>query len=289
MGAFILGAFFVMSISAWYLLKDRHVEFARRSFTGALVLALVASVGQAVSGHLQAENVAEHQPAKLAAFEGHFTQEPGRGAPLYLFGWPDAEARTVRGGVAIPGGLSFLLHGDWTAPVPALDELEPTWGSPPVWLTFQSYHIMVGIGVTMIVTTLLALVYRVRGTLWRQRWLLWYFVGAVVLAYIANQLGWMAAEVGRQPWVVYPTLLTDGTLYGGLRTTDAVSEVVSAGEVLASIIMFGLIYSLLFAVWIYVLNHKIQKGPLPVTAPARTTMGGLMDAASDKTDRAMNE
>jgi cytochrome bd ubiquinol oxidase subunit I len=288
-GAFILGAFFVMSISAWYMLKDRHVEFARRSFTGALVLALVMSVAQWISGHLQAENVAEHQPAKLAAFEGHFTRQPGRGAPLYLFGWPDAEARTVRGGVAIPGGLSFVLHGDWTAPVPALDELEPTWGSPPIWLTFQSYHIMVAIGVVMVVTTLLALGYRVRGTLWCQRWLLWYFVGAVVLGYIANQLGWVAAEVGRQPWVVYPTLLADGTLYGGLRTADAVSEVVSAGEVLASIIMFGLIYSLLFAVWIYVLNHKIQKGPMPVAAPARTTMRGLMDAASDKTDRAMTE
>lgn len=288
-GAFLLGAFFVMSISAWYLLKNRHVEFARRSFSGALGLAIVFSLAQLVSGHLQAENVATYQPAKLAAFEGHFTQQPGEGAPLYLFGWPDGQARQVRAGLAIPGGLSFLLHQDFTTPVPALDALEADYGSPPVWISFQSYHIMVAIGLVMIVTTLLAGWFRLRGTLWGRRWLLGYFVAAVVLAYIANELGWVAAEVGRQPWSVYPVRDAAGQLVGGLRTADAVSEVVTAGQVIGSIVMFGLIYALLFAVWIYVLNHKIAKGPEPVTAPQRTTAAGLMDAAADKTDRAMTE
>jgi cytochrome d ubiquinol oxidase subunit I len=291
-GAFILGGFFVMSISAWYLLKGRHMEFARRSFTGALVLAGLASLGQLASGHLQAQNVAEHQPAKLAAFEGHFA-DTGGGAPMYLFGWPDQQARQVKYGLAIPGGLSWLIHQDASKPVPGLAETEEAgWGSPPpVWLTFQSYHLMVALGMLFIGLTLLALVLRVRGTLWNARWLLWVFVLAVIPAFIANEVGWVAAEVGRQPWSVYPTL-EDGVVTGGLLTADSVSnpEVVAAAKVMASIVMFLAIYALLFAVWVYVLNHKIQRGPEPPaedTGAPPTPHGPdeLMAAASATVDR----
>ncbi|MEQ8846144.1 cytochrome ubiquinol oxidase subunit I [Botrimarina sp.] len=258
LGAFILGAAFVMSVSAWYLLKGRHTEFAKRSFTGGLLLATVASIAQAVSGHFNAEMVAEHQPAKLAAMEGLY--ETRAGAPLYVFGWPDSDERRVEWGLAIPAGLSLLLHQDPSAEVAGFDRLEPIYGMPPVWITFQAYHLMVGIGTLFIAATLTAWFFYRRGTLFDQRWLLWFFVASVVLAMVANEAGWVTAETGRQPWVVYPTVV-DGVATGGLRTADGVSESVQASQVLGSIIFFGLIYTLLGVLWLVLLNGKIQHGP----------------------------
>ncbi|QDT14711.1 cytochrome ubiquinol oxidase subunit I [Alienimonas californiensis] len=284
LGSFVLGAFFVLSVSAWYLLKNRHAEFARRSFTGGLLLATTASLAQLVSGHLQAQNVAEHQPAKLAAFEGLYrTEQP---APLYLFGWPDDERREVRFGLAVPGGLSFLVHEDFETAVPGLDDLKEDYGEPPVWITFQTYHLMVAIGMLFIGATLLTSWWRWRGTLWEKKWVLRFYVGAVALAFLANEAGWVAAEVGRQPWVVYPSLI-DGELMGGLRTSDALSEAVEASQVLWSIIMFALIDLLLFAVWVSVLHTKITRGPdwdFPESAAAEGNMKGLLDAAADRPD-----
>lgn len=280
-GAFILGAFFVLSISAWYLLKGRHVEFAKRSFAGALGMALLFSWAQAVSGHSQAANVAEHQPAKLAAFEGLYRTEAG--APLHLWGWPDDEAEEVRWGLGLHGLLSWLVAGDAAAEVPGVVELEEAgWGRPPIWLSFQSYHWMVAIGVLFALTTLYAAFLLWRGTLWRTRWILWFFVFAVLGAFAANQLGWVAAEVGRQPWIVYPTMGPGGEPVGGLLTAEAHSEVVTSGQVLGSIVMFGLIYLLLFVLWIYVLNHKIQAGPEPVgPEPRKTTLEDYLDTAAE--------
>jgi cytochrome d ubiquinol oxidase subunit I len=259
LGALILGAFFVMSISAWYFLRGRHLEFAKRSFTGALLLGTLASLGQLVSGHFNAEMVAEHQPAKLAAMEAHFRTGQG-GAPLYLVGWPDEATSTVHG-VSIPGMLSFLIHQDANRPVPGLDQLEPRYGSPPVWLVFQAYHIMVGLGMLFILTTLAAWIWWLRGTLFQTRWWMWYFVFAILPAFASNELGWIVAEVGRQPWIVYPVDLGGGELVGGLRTSAGVSEAVRAEMVLGSIIMFAALYTLLFILWVYLLNRTIQQGP----------------------------
>lgn len=277
LGAFLMGAFFVMSISAWYILHRRHLEFARRSFTGALILATVCSLAQLVSGDLQAKNVAKMQPAKMAAMEGLF--ETTDYAPLYLFGWPDASAGTVRYGVALPGMLSLLIHHDPSAEVPGLNELDPQYGTPPVWITFQAYHAMIAIGMVMIVATLSASYWRWRGTLFDKRPVMWFFVFAFGLAVAANELGWVAAEVGRQPWVVYPTIV-DGQPVGGLRTSDALSESVVAGQVLGSIIAFGLVYLLLFALWVMLLHQKIKHGPEPLAMPAETRPRGLVDAAA---------
>lgn len=277
LGAFILGAFFVMSVSAWYLLKKRHIEFAQRSFTGGLLLGTICSVAQLGSGHFQAIGVAEHQPAKLAAMEGLFTTETY--APMHIFGWPDEESKTVHFSVAIPGMLSWLIHFDAAAPVPGLNDLESQWGRPPVWLTFQSYHLMICIGMLFIVATLYASYLRWRGSLYEKRWVLWFFVFAVGLALIANEAGWVAAEVGRQPWIVYPTM-TNGVLAGGLRTSDAVSEAIGPEHVLASIIMFGVIYLLLFVLWVILLNNKIQHGPEPVARPDHSSAKGVLDAAA---------
>jgi cytochrome d ubiquinol oxidase subunit I len=264
-GAFILGAFFVMSISAWYILKKRHDGFARMSFSAALVVGAISSLAALIQGDLQAKNVYEHQPAKLAAFEGHFQTGPGN---LHLFGLPDADENRVKYGVAIPGGLSFLLFYDWATPVTGLDRFPPD-ERPPLFIPFMSFHLMVGLGVFFIAITLAALCFWWRGTLFEKRWLMWIFVFAVVGPYIANEVGWAAAEVGRQPWIVQ----------GILKTSDAFSPNVSAGEVLGSITMFGLIYLLLFAIFIYLLDAKIRLGPEPAPAP-RPTEHGYLDTAA---------
>jgi cytochrome d ubiquinol oxidase subunit I len=133
-GCFIMGSFFIMSISAWYVLKRRHREFAQRSFQGALVLATLSSLAALLSGHSQARNVYATQPAKLAAFEAHF--ETGRG-DLSLIGWPDEESATIRAHVSIPGALSFLIHDDRNEPVIGLDRFRPQ-DRPPVLIPYLS-------------------------------------------------------------------------------------------------------------------------------------------------------
>jgi cytochrome d ubiquinol oxidase subunit I len=266
-GAYILSAFFVMSIAAFYLLRGRHVEAARKSFGAALTVGLVASVLALFSGHGHARNVARYQPAKLAAMEGHFVTG-NEGAPLHAFGIPDARAGTVTG-LAVPGGLSFLVHGNFTTPVAGLDQF-PRQDWPPVGITFQAFHAMVGLGGLFIALTALAMVWRWRGKLYETRWLLWVFVFAVPLPFVANQVGWVTAEVGRQPWVVY----------GHLRTADALSKSVVAGQVLGSIIMFVVIYALLFAVWVFVLDRKIRQGPDDLAVAPLTPSGvGVRDIA----------
>lgn len=275
LGAFVLGAFFVLSISAFYVLRNRHIEFARHSFKIALVFGAVSSCAILISGDLQARKVAFTQPAKLAAFEGHFvTGETG--TPVYLFGIPDAANRRVEFGLPIPGLLSLLVHGDTRIPVEGLDKI-PIDEQPPVAISFYAYHLMIVIGIILIVLSITGLVLWARGTLFEKRWLMWAFVAAVLGAFAANEVGWVAAEVGRQPWVVYRLL----------RTSDAISHSLAAGQVLTSIIMFAVIYLLLFAVWVYVLNSKISRGPEGVgDIPASTSAAGLIETAARLADPA---
>jgi cytochrome d ubiquinol oxidase subunit I len=268
LGAFILGASFVMSVSAFYLLKGRHIEFARRSFTIALLFGVAVTLAEIVSGDSQARTLAATQPAKLAAFEGLYRTEPG-GTRLSLVGFPDRSQQRVKGEVAIPGLLSLLIYGDLNTPVRGLDQFPPQ-DRPPVAIPFYAYHAMVEIGFFLGVLGVVAVYLGWRGSLFGKRWLLWLFVFAVAGPVAANQLGWVGAEVGRQPWAVY----------GLLRTPDALSKAVTAGSVLGSIAMFALIYTLLFAVWVYVLDDKIKHGPdETATFPRATTVEGLVDAA----------
>lgn len=284
-GAFILGSFFVMSISAYYLLKKRHEDFAKRSFTIALIFGTLSSLGAAFTGDMSARMVAEHQPAKLAAFEGHFKTEAG-GTPFYLFGIPDEKEERVKFGISVPGGLSFLVYRDWNKPVQGLDKTAKE-DRPPVLIPFICFHIMAGAGTMFVGLTLYALLLRWRGTLFEKRWLLRVFVFMVLLAYLVNQVGWIAAEVGRQPWIVY----------GHLRTSEGVSKSIVGEQVLMSIILFGLIYLMLFAVWLFVLNNKIQHGPddTPEGPPADSNLleaagtmaargGHSLTAADEKTE-----
>jgi cytochrome bd ubiquinol oxidase subunit I len=267
LGAFILGAFFTMSICAFYLLRRRHVELAERGFKVGLAFAAASSLLMLVSGHTQAVALSHNQPAKLAAFEGHFHTGEGP-TDLHLVGWPDPEAETVDFGIAMPGMLSLLVHGDLETPVEGLDQT-PADERPPVLVPFVTYHLMVALGMYFIGLTLLGLFLWWRGQLFQRRWLLWVFVFSVLGPYVANQAGWVATEVGRQPWVVY----------GLLRTADAVSRSVPAEHVLGSIVLFSFIYLALAALWVFVMNEKIRHGP-DAPKPHREEDESLVEAAS---------
>ena len=247
-GAFLAGAFLVISVHAWYVLKGRHVEVSRKAIRIALTVAVLASLGQLVTGHASADGVAHNQPAKLAAMEGHYEEHAP--AHLYLFGWVDQETRQVHG-IKVPGGLSFLVHQDFGTPIRGLDSFPEDERPRQVNAIFQFYHLMVAIGLALIAISLLAAWYSWRGMLHRQRWLLRVLVPAVLLPQVANQVGWYTAEMGRQPWVVH----------GLLRTSDALSEAVRAEHVLFSLVMFTALYALLLFLFLYLLNKKIVHGP----------------------------
>ena len=246
-GAFIQGAFLVLSVSAYFILKRKYQDFAVRSFTIALLVAAAASLVQPFIGHIHAQVVAEYQPAKLAAFEGLY--ETQSNAPLSIVGYTNPETRETVA-LEIPGLLSFLVHSDTDGVVEGLEEFpEEDW--PPVAQVFQTYHAMVALGMLFIGLTLVSLFLRYRGQLFTNRWLMRIYVGAVALPVLANQLGWVSAERGRQPWIVQ----------GLLRTSDGLSKSVQAPEVLISLILFGIVYTLLFFAWLYVLNREIKHGP----------------------------
>lgn len=248
LGAFLAGAFLVLSVHAFYLIKGRYVKISKKAFKIALIIATFFSVGQLFTGHKSAEGVAKNQPAKLAALEGHY--EASDPADMYLFGWVDQERQQVSG-LKIPGGLSFLLDYDTNAPVTGLNAFPEDERPKQVNAVFQFYHIMVTIGMLLIGLTLFSMFLWLKGKLFSKKWLLWIFVFSVLLPQIANQVGWFAAEMGRQPWVVY----------GLLKTSDAFSQAVTDNQILFSLVLFLVIYTLLFLLFIYLLSKKIKHGP----------------------------
>jgi cytochrome d ubiquinol oxidase subunit I len=299
LGCFIVGSFFVISISAWYILKFRHTDFARRSFTGGLLLATFSSLAIMVNGHSQARNVYRTQPAKLAAFEGNF--RTGRGDET-LFGIPHPDEERVDWKIRIPGGLSFLLFDNFSKTVIGLDQFAPE-DRPPVLIPFITWRLMVGIGSFLLGLTLLGCVLLWKGSLFHRRPLMWIFVFSVLAAVVANEAGWVSAEVGRQPWTVYPpvpwtgepgqsplALGSDGHVHydevKGLRTINSVSTVVSSDQVVGSILGFGAIYFVLFLFWIMVLTRKIHRGPIEHMNSGHDDDGlhGFLDTASERPD-----
>lgn len=303
-GALLTGTFFVMSISAYYILKNRHLVFAKRSFTVALILGTIAALAAPISGDSSAGLVAREQPSKLAAMEGLFETTEGA-TPITVFGIPDEQAQELKYAIQIPAALTLLTYRDTTTPVVGLDRFNPE-DRPPVLVPFLSFHLMVGIGTLLIAMTVTGVFLLWRGTLFDQRWLLWGFVFAIVPVYLANQAGWVAAEVGRQPWIVqaefepvmaarqnpevfYQYHQMDFTKpVNGLRTVDAVSGAITEEMVVGSLIMFGLIYLLLVMVWVFVLNTKIHAGPeegdTPTAGEGKTA--GFFEVAAEHADAA---
>jgi cytochrome d ubiquinol oxidase subunit I len=252
LGSWITGACLVLSVSAYYLIKKRHVKFAQSSIKIALAFLGVSICLQGFSGDRSACNVAVHQPAKLAAMEGLFETKPAPG--LGIIGWVDtANQKTYA--LEIPKLLGFLVNKDFTSPVTGLDQF-PKSDWPKVNAVYQSYHLMLAMAGLIGFLAVMGIFLWWRGMLfeadhpWVRRYL-WFMVLAVGFPQIANQAGWFTAELGRQPWIVY----------GLMRTSQGLSLKVTSEQVLTSIILFTIIYILLFAAFIYLLHKKIHDGP----------------------------
>jgi len=246
-GAFALAGFFVMGVSAYHLLKKQNIDFFTRSFKLGMVFGLVFSVLVAVQGHHHAQEVTKIQPAKLAAMESLWeTHEDG--APMYLLVVPDEKnEKNAIELFGIPGGLSFLAHSDFKAPVQGLKDW-PADERPPVMLTFLSFRTMVGLGTLMPLLCIWAFLRRNKLT--ETPKLLKAMLFAIPIPYLAIEAGWVVAEVGRQPWIVY----------GLMKTSDAVSPIVTS-QVAFSLVALTLLYALLGAVDIYLLFKFAKKGP----------------------------
>ncbi|CRX38036.1 cytochrome ubiquinol oxidase subunit I [Estrella lausannensis] len=247
-GCWLAAAFLVISISAYYLLKKKHTQFAKKSITIAIIISFVASFLQLVTGHESGEVIAKHQPSKLAAFEALF--ETKKGAPLVLFGLPDVKEEKIHYEISIPNMLSVLVHSDPDAEVKGLDQF-PKKDWPNVKAVFPIYRIMLLMWVFMVVVSCWAFYLLRKDKLEESPFALRIMVLSVLFPQIANQAGWVAAEMGRYPWIVQDLL----------RISDALSKTVTAEMILGSLIMFSLIYTILFILFIYLLHDKIKAGP----------------------------
>ena len=261
----IMGAFASMCVGAWYLLKGKHTDFAMKTVKIGAAVGMVASCAMIVTAHSSAVEVSQEQPTKLAMMEGMYGDEV---PPLYAFGWVDEENQQVITPFAIPGGTSFLATGTWDTEYQGLTSLAQTdkyadvdVADMPVNLVFQSYHLMVAMYALIMLTVILALVFTLRGGRIRtMRWLQKLLVVAPLFPLIAIQVGWITAEVGRQPWVVYPS--TSGPDGVALLTQNAISQSVSAPELLTTLALFIAVYVFLFVGWARVISYFIKRGPV---------------------------
>lgn len=264
------GAFVMTAVGAYYQLSGTHLPFARTFLRTGVVTAALASVMLLYpTGHGSSVQVFEHQPVTGAAFEGHFdTQE---GADLFVIGQPNMDTLTIDNPLVVPGALSYLLYGHAAAEVKGLREFPREAWPDNVPLLYYAYHVMAGLGTIFIGTTMLALILLWRGRLFTTRWLLWFLMLLAPFPYIATTAGWMTAELGRQPWLVY----------GLFRTAEGASPLVHSGNALFTLLGFLGLYLLLGLLFVLLLVETIGHGPtagLPVrTRPTRPVLeqGGL--------------
>lgn len=283
----VMGAFVAMAIGGYYLLKKRHQDFAMKAVKIGSIVGIVATCGLLFFAHSSAVEVAEEQPTKLAMMEGMYDSEV---PPLYAFGWVDEESQEVLSPIAIPGGTSFLATGTWDTEYMGLNELAETEQYAdlsvedlPVNLVFQSYHLMVMLFGLILITVVLALIFQRGGKLKDKRWLQRLLFVSPLFPFFAIVTGWVTAEIGRQPWVVYPS--TSGPEGVSLLTSDAISQSVSSVEVLVTIVLFTLIYLFIFVAYVRIVAHFIKKGPddgeaVAPAADAKATSGTAAVAAA---------
>ncbi len=247
--ALITGAFFVAGVSAYLILKNNETEAAKKTMKLAVIFGLAVSLLEVFPfGHESGREVAKEQPAKFAAIQGLYTSKTE--APLAVFAFPTMPPPQLRAPIEIPGLLSWLAFGDMNARIRGINEFPPE-NIPPLFITFVSYHNMVLLGMLFILLTAIGTYKLRKNKLWESKKLLRIFIWAIPFPVIACQLGWISAEVGRQPWIVYNVL----------RTKDAVSATLPPGDVLFSIILFGLIYLFLGILYVFLLTREIKHGP----------------------------
>lgn len=245
---YTVGAFFVLAVAAYHLLRRQNVEMMQTVIKFATVFAIISTLGNAVTGHFNGKNVALRQPVKLAAMEAQWETEQNAGFSLLVI--PDAKnERNSVEAITIPGLTSWLSYGRTDAEVLGLKDV-PVNERPPVGLTFWSFRIMVGLGILMLIMSVAAWWHHRKGTLMERTRLLKYLMYAIPLPYIATNLGWMVAEVGRQPW----------TVYGLITTADSVSPV-ALSDVIISLSLVVVFYAILVGLDVYLLVRYAKAGP----------------------------
>ncbi len=245
--AYTLTGFFIMGISSMNLLRGRAPELFRRSFRIGATFALGFSVLTVVSGDLSGRQVARYQPTKLAAIESQWKTEAR--APFHIVQWPDVKReRNAIEAIAIPGALSWLAYGDSNATVKGLSDFAPD-ARPPVLVPFLAFRAMVALGFLFALLALIAAFLAWRGELLPHRGFLRIMTVAMALPYLACEIGWVVAEIGRQPWIVY----------GLLRTQDAVSRSLTPADLLISLIGFLVVYGTLAAVDVFLLARYARR------------------------------
>ncbi len=254
-GSLIAASMVMAGVGAFYLLSRRFEEAGRLSVTVGVVSGLLFSVASLFpTGGMNGESVTRYQPIKMAAMEGLFkTQE---GAPIAIIGMPDTERRELMDPIYVPRALSYLAYGDFRARVVGLDDY-PSDQQPPVEPVYYAYHIMVGLGTIFIAVMATAAFLLWRGTLFRSRWFLWMLMIAAPFPYIANEAGWMVAEVGRQPWIVY----------GLQRTAEATSTNVSGGMTWFTLLGFMGMYAFVGLLYLFIVGRIIAAGPSTAVVP----------------------
>ena len=247
LATWITGAMMVCGIAGYYVYKGLHGETARTMLKLGVILFAITPLLQLGAAHGHAIQVINFQPIKAAAMEGHFNTS--RGANVYVAGYVDEDNEKTYG-IYIPGGLSFLYNFDFNSEIKGLHEVaKADW--PPVNLVFQSYHIMVSLGMMFIGLGLLGAWLLWTGKLYTAKWYLFWLPFLIPLPHLAHETGWITAEVGRQPWIIQ----------GLMKTAKASSVVVSAGEIAFSLIMFGLVYLLLFVMFVRLFVKIVKQGP----------------------------
>lgn len=244
LGAWLTGAFLIISISAYYLLQNKHLDFAKKSMKIGILIAFVSSILQLIAADSLAQDIAKYNPVKMAAFEGHFDTKPN--ASIYAFGWVDVENQKVYG-LPIPGFLSFLIHRDFDAHVPGLNDY-PKEEWPWVSVVFQVYHIMVAMWGLMFLASLIGLYMWVRNRWKLPKIIMYFLIASVAFPQIGNITGWYSACMGRQPWVVHKLM----------KTSEGFSSNIGVGENLATLILFVLVYLLFFVLFLFLIDRKVR-------------------------------
>ena len=254
--ALTTSSFVVASIGAFYILREKHVEYGKLFLKTGVIFGFVSSVLLAFpTGDWNAKNVAKHQPAAFAAMEGIFETEEG-GAEIVLIGQPNMVEKKLDNKIAVPNILSFLTYQDWDKEIPGMDQFKEEELPDNIPALYYSYHIMVGLGTIFIAVMGLAVFFLRKKKLYSIKSLLWTIMFLFPFPYIANITGWYTAELGRQPFLVY----------GLLKTADGVSPTVSSGNTLFTLLGFVGIYILLGFLFLLLVGKVIHEGPKPLTS-----------------------
>jgi cytochrome d ubiquinol oxidase subunit I len=268
-GAVITGAFVMAAIGAFYLLSQKHVAHGRIFVRLGVVAGLIVCLVQVFpTGDTQGKMLARYQPATLAAMEALFQTQTG--APLHIIGQPDISQQKMENPISVPKMLSFLTYKRWNAEVKGMNEFKPEDLPGNIPLLYYSYHIMVGLGTIFVAVTLVSVLLLRQDRLFRTPAMLWVLMLMAPFPYIANTAGWITAEIGRQPWLVY----------GMLRTTEGYSSNVSSGSGWFTLLGFMGMYTVLSILFLFLVHRELEQGPESVEAGALRSGPGI--AATSK-------